>query len=236
MLATEPTLSVTVVMAASIDGKIGPVSRSAMRFGEADLARLERHCAEADVLLMGAGALRAHGTTVRLRTPDLLDSRRQAGLPEQPLTCIVSASGRLDSALPFFTRQAVPRLIATTTAGGEALPTEVRQHAEVWCSPGSGVDFAALRRDLAARGLTRLVLLGGGGLLAAWLTSETIDRLELTVAPLLLGGAAAPTLLDGAGLPRPLDLRLDHVERDADLLFLSYCTVYPAATHPQALP
>ncbi len=232
MLALEHALSVTVVMAASIDGKIGPVNRSVVRFGEADWVRLEQHCAAADALVLGAGALRASGTTVRIRAPHLLAERRQAGRPEQPLTCIVSRSGRLDSSLPFFTRQAVPRLIATTADGANRLSEGIRQHADIWCSPGPEVDFTALRRELATRGLTRLVLLGGGDLLAAWLVHETVDRLEVTVAPLLIGGAAAPTMLDGAGLPQPLELHLERTERVGDLLFLSYATTALPATDP----
>ena len=209
-------------MAASIDGKIGPTDRAWIRFGAADEARLERCCAAADALLMGAGALRATGSTVRVRAPELLAERRAAGRPEQPLSCVVTASGRLDAESRFFTKQAVPRLVATTADGAAALPARVRAQAEVWVSPGDRVDLSALRVELAQRGLVQLVLLGGGELNAAWLAREPVDRIELTVAPLLIGGETAPTVLDGPGLPELQEYRLEHVEASGELVFLTY--------------
>ncbi len=220
-LSGDGGLHVTLVAAMTADGKIGPVDRRPLRFGEPDLRRLEAHCAAADALILGAGALRAHGTTVRVREPALLDDRRRRGLLLQPLTCVVTATGQLDRGVPFFARQPVPRAIATTTAGA-ARCAALADLAEIWeCGPAQ-VDFAILLQRLAASGYQRLVLLGGGRLNASWLAAAPVHRLELTVAPLLLGGEGAPTLVDGSPLQPERQLGLRHVEEEAGLLFLSY--------------
>ncbi|NUQ01906.1 MAG: riboflavin deaminase, partial [Armatimonadetes bacterium] len=65
-------MPVTMVMGMTADGKIGRVSREAINLGPADRRRLEAHCAAADVVIMGAGALRSYGTTPSIRQPELL--------------------------------------------------------------------------------------------------------------------------------------------------------------------
>ena len=52
------------------------------------------------------------------------------------------------------------------------------------------VPFAALVRLLGARGLTSLLVEGGGTVAAEALRARVVDRLVLFVAPALLGGDA----------------------------------------------
>ncbi|MCC7492233.1 MAG: dihydrofolate reductase family protein [Fimbriimonadaceae bacterium] len=212
-------MRVTMLAAVSVDGKIGPPDRTAVHFGAADRRRLEQHCAAAEVLVMGAGALRAHRTTVPLRDPALLAARAAAGQPPQPLTVIVSRRGTFDPDLPFFTRQGVPRRLATTQAA--AVAAELWDEG-VWRCGEQAVDCAELARRLAAAGVRRVALLGGGELNAAWLQTAPLHRLELTIAPRLCGGATAPTLVDGGGLPVPRELRLLTCEAEEGQLFTSW--------------
>jgi len=55
----------------------------------------------------------------------------------------------------------------------------------------------AVIEALEARGLRRVLVEGGGTLLAAFLDAGCIDELRLTICPTLLGGAAAPSLYPG---------------------------------------
>ncbi|MGA8461016.1 MAG: dihydrofolate reductase family protein, partial [Streptosporangiaceae bacterium] len=56
----------------------------------------------------------------------------------------------------------------------------------------------AVLADLAARGVRRLMVEGGGGVLAQFLAEGLADELDLVVAPLFVGDPAAPRI---AGLP-----------------------------------
>lgn len=210
-------------MALSADGKIAPVERTAPHFGEADARRFEQLCAAADALVLGAGTLRAQGATRSIVRPELLAQRRAAGLPDQPLTVVVSASGELDLDLPFFTRQRVPRAVATLDGQVRAAVDRYGSLAEVWgCGP-ERVTVAAVLARLAARGCERLALLGGGALNADWFAAGAVDVLELTLAPVLFGGAAAPTPCDGAGLAVPAGLVLTRCEvAPGGVVFLTY--------------
>lgn len=215
-------MRVTLVAAMSADGKIAPVARTAHRFGATDFARLERCCAAADALILGGGTLRAHGTTVSIRDQRLLAERAERGQPPQPTTCLVTAGGELSPDLPFFARQAVPRVVATTDGSAPRLTEQFGNLAEIWPCGAEQVSVDRLLDRFAAAGCREVALLGGGRLNAAFAAARRINRLELTIAPVLFGGAAAPTWLDGDGLPAPAELLLTAWSAVDGCLFASY--------------
>jgi len=213
---------VTLILAMTADGKIGNVARTSPHFGAADRARLHRLCAAADVLVMGAGALRAEGLTVGLKD-HLAAERIAAGRPPQPVTCVVSRRGDLDVDLPFFTRQDVPRVVAVADEHADEAQDRLGDLADVWACGPDRVDLSRLTEQFTAHGLNKVALLGGGAFNAEWLSKLPIHRLELTLAPWFFGGSKAPTPLDGEGLPEPRRLELVGSETVEDgLLFLSY--------------
>ena len=60
--------------------------------------------------------------------------------------------------------------------------------------PAGHLDLAAALRRLGERGLTRLLVEGGGQLAAALLRAGLVDRLVWLHAPLLLGGDGVPAV------------------------------------------
>jgi 5-amino-6-(5-phosphoribosylamino)uracil reductase len=214
-----------VILAMSADGKIADVSRAAARFGSAqDKAHLEQQVALVDGVLLGAGTLRAYGTTLRVVQPDLLAQRQQHGKPPQPVQIVCSRSAIIKPELPFF-RQPVPRWLLTTAAG--ARRWQDRDEFErilVVETVTEDIDWQAACRQLWALGLHHLAVLGGGTLVASLLEANLLDEFWLTVCPLLLGGASAPTPIDGSGLMASLAPRLEllDVRSIGDEVFLHY--------------
>lgn len=207
----------TVILAMSADGKIADKSRAAARFGSAnDKAHLERHVAQVDGVLLGAGTLRAYGTTLRVRQPELLEQRQQQEKPQQPVQVVCSRTALLDPKLPFF-RQPVPRWLLTTTAG--ALRWREGEHFErilaVEAATGD-IAWQKALQQLWSLGVRTLAVLGGGTVVAALLEANLLDELWLTVCPLLLGGAHAPTPIDGTGLAASLAPRLQLLDVSTD--------------------
>jgi riboflavin biosynthesis pyrimidine reductase len=85
---------------------------------------------------------------------------------------------------------------------------------------GGGLSVPAVVAALASRGLKRIFVEGGGITVSRFLAAGALDRLHVTVAPLLLGSGIPSFTL--AGVPKPEDgLRLTwEVHRlGADLLF-----------------
>ncbi|MEH1819387.1 MAG: RibD family protein [Nostoc sp.] len=237
----------TVVLAMSVDGKIADFKRSPARFGSrVDKAHLEKQIAASDAVLFGAGTLGAYGTTLTVSDPTLVQLRAQAEKPPQPVHIVTTHSANLNPEIHFF-QQPVRRWLLTTTAGVvswkgrlqtlsstlgnevEECPSEFEQIL-VFETPTREIDIAAALKHLATLHITRLVVLGGGKLVASLLELDLIDELWLTVCPLILGGNTAPTPVDGKGFlpnlaPKLQLLEVNTVEQE---VFLHYRLQRPA--------
>lgn len=205
-----PIPHVALVLAMSLDGKIADAQRGAARFSSAaDLAHLEEKVAAADGVLFGGGTLRAYGTTLSVRNPDLLAQRRQRQQTDQPVQIVWSPSANLDPRFRYF-QQPVPRGLVTTAAGAHRWrATGLFEH--IWTVPEAKTqpwDWPWILAQLKAVGIHHLALLGGGRLTAELLSHHCVDEIFITVCPLILGGATAPTPVDGAGFLVELAPRL----------------------------
>ncbi|MEH2137529.1 RibD family protein [Nostoc sp.] len=237
----------TVVLAMSADGKIADFRRSPARFGSrADKAHLEKQIATSDAVLFGAGTLRAYGTTFTVSDPTLVQLRAQEGKPPQPVHIVTTHSGNLNPEINFF-KQPVRRWLLTTTLGTlswkgrlQTLPATLGTEAQerdpefeqilVFETPRREIDILAALKHLANIDIARLVVLGGGELVASLLGLDLIDELWLTVCPLILGGSTAPTPVEGKGFLPDLapKLQLLEVHTVEQEVFLHYRLQRPA--------
>jgi 5-amino-6-(5-phosphoribosylamino)uracil reductase len=214
-----------VVLAMSADGKISDFRREPARFGSrADKAHLEKQIAASDAVLFGAGTLRAYGTTLTVSHSTLLQYQTKGGQPLQPVHIVITDSAKLNPEIKFF-QQPVKRWLLTTTAG--AVPWQEGSEFEqilVFETPTGKIDVLAALQHLATLHITRLVVLGGGELVASLLELDLIDEFWLTVCPLILGGTTAPTPVDGGGFLSHLapQLQLLEVHTVEQEVFLHY--------------
>jgi len=174
-----PAPELRLVLAVSLDGRLAPPSGGAAQIGgRGDRRVLEEALAWADAALVGANTLRLHGTTCLIREPDLLEQRRSQGRPAQPTAVVVSHTGRFDSQLRFFSQPLTRWLLGPSLSEApEGFEAVVPLHS--WAEAISA---------LGARGLQRLVLLGGAELAGDLLQEQCVDELQLTLCPQLLGG------------------------------------------------
>jgi len=177
-------------LAQSLDGRIA--TRSGASFwisGPGDLLHTHRLRALFDAIVVGAA-------TVRNDDP-LLTTRLCAG--PSPVRVVLDTDRRLGPTHRVFSGDGPPTLLlcAIDTGGPDRLGT-----AEVIKLPraanGEGLATGALLATLAARGLLRVFVEGGGVTVSRFLAAGALDRLHVTVAPLLLG-AGVP----GFSLPCP---------------------------------
>lgn len=162
-------------LAQTLDGRIATrTGHSRWIGGAADLAHTHRLRALCHAVVVGAG-------TVREDDPRLT-TRLVPG--PSPVRVVLDPARRLPATLSVF-REGPPTLLATAEAG----PAR-HGAAEVLRLPrdaAGGLDLAALLCALAARGLTRIFVEGGGQTVSRFLAAGLIDRLHVTVAPIILG-------------------------------------------------
>jgi 5-amino-6-(5-phosphoribosylamino)uracil reductase len=199
-----PRPYVTLVLAASADGKIAPASRGAAHFSSSqDKAHLEEQVALADAVLMGASTVRDYSTAFLVKEKTLLQDRKERNQSAQPLTIVCSRSLDLDPKLPFF-QQPLSRILLTGNSNSAA-EKKFTGLAEIWSYSTNHslalpeVDFRQALTRLFDRGVRRLAALGGGEVAAQLFALGLIDEWWLTLCPLVLGGTTAPSPVEGMG-------------------------------------
>ncbi|WP_431890455.1 RibD family protein [Nocardiopsis alba] len=184
--------------AMSVDGRIDDTGPERLRLSNpADFAEIDELRAGCDAILVGAGTLRADDPRLLVRSPVLRERRREQGRTEHLLKAVITRSGRIDpNARLFSTGDAG----AVVYSGGEGAETAARLLADLPDThpPAEVVDAGdpptaeAVLADLAGRGVSRLLVEGGGHVHTLFLTSGLVDELRLAVAPFFVGEEDAP--------------------------------------------
>lgn len=177
----------------------------------------------ADVVIAGAETVRLEGYRPA-RARDAFAARRAAaGQGPAPAIAVVSGSMDLDFSLPLFTEPLVPTLVLT---GAGAPPARIdaarKAGAEVVIAgEGARVDPARAVRELADRGLTRLLTEGGPRLLGQFVAAGVLDEMCLTLSPMLTAGDAQ-RIAGGPSVAVPERFALASLLEEAGFLFTRY--------------
>lgn len=208
---------ITLKAAMSLDGKI------ATRIGDSKWITGERARRYAHRLRAAHAAVLVGVETVLKDRPQL--TARLRGVRNQPLRVILDTHLRLHSAM----KQRPPVLnteLAETLVYHLKLPeenTEQRTHQlrEIGVQTHAlspeldqpmRVPVAQVVQDLAARGVSSILVEGGGQVAASFLEARLANRIAYFYAPTLIGGADARTALEGLGVANVADApRVRHV-------------------------
>lgn len=174
----------------SADGAVTLGGRSGALGGETDRAVMQVLRTMADVLMIGAGTVRAEGYGgVRLDEPDAA-WRRERGLSEHPPLAVVSHRLDIEPGHPFFAEALVRPFVVTHDAAPAGRRRALEDVAEVLVCGADGVDLALALDALAERGMTQVLCEGGPRLFGSLLEAGLVDELCVTIAPRIVGGDA----------------------------------------------
>ena len=185
---------VTLKLASSLDGRIATASGES-RWITGSAARERTHLLRAthDAIFVGTGTVLADDPQLTCRLPGLAKrSPVRVALDRNlriPLGARLVAEARQQPTWVITLPDAdAARQQAFREAGVEIIPVEP--------AADGRIGLAAALAALGQRGLTRLLVEGGGRLAAALLRAGLVDRIVWLHAPLLLGGDGLPAISD----------------------------------------
>lgn len=179
----------------SLDGKI------ATRTGDSKWVTSETSRRAVHELRNEVDAILVGSRTVMLDDPSLT-TRLESGKIKDPIRIICDADNYLDpSAHVFHSESHAPTWVAVpddrTFEGAD----------EVLRIPSGsiGLDMRLLMHELGTRGVTSVLIEGGGTTLASAFAAGIVDKLLFFIAPKIVGGRDAITAVEGDGIARMAD-------------------------------
>jgi riboflavin biosynthesis pyrimidine reductase len=220
-MAGEERPYTVVNFVASADGRATFKGRSSQLGDDAgDRAVFHGLREIADAVLVGTGTLRAERYGRLARDPERRARRLEAGLPAEPLCCIVTRSGEVPIGIPLFQEPEARVVVFSPTdfdTGRCAADVQA-----VRLDPGELTLTTALRRLRSEHGIRVLLCEGGPTVFGALLQEDLVDELFLTLAPKLTGGGVGPAITNGPELAEPATLAVQWLLEHNGSLFLRY--------------
>jgi riboflavin biosynthesis pyrimidine reductase len=203
----------------SLDGAVELQGRSGPLGGGPDRAAFSAMRAVADVVLVGAGTVRAEAYGPVRLDEDARRRRLRRGQAELPELAVVSARGALDPHARIFGGER--RVLVLTSAVAAGAHPELGRVADVVVCGDDRVDLPSALSALAGRGLTRVLCEGGPELTRSLLIAGLVDELCLTFSPVVAG--AGHRVLGGDGpLPLPARFSLEGLLHGGGMLLARY--------------
>ena len=213
--------------AAAVDGRVGTLSGAADRLLLHELRWL------CDVLLVGAGTIRAEGYAPMRLPEEQQERRRAAGQADVPRLAVLTRKLDLDLAASVFTKATSRPLLITTAQAPAARVERASSVADLVVAGDRDVDLGVALAELSQRGLPRVLSEGGPHVLASMYAGDLVDELCLAVAPLVTAGAEL-RITAGPALAPPRPMRLAHVLESDNFLFLRYTRQEQVTEHADA--
>lgn len=203
----------------SLDGFIATsTGDSCWVTGPENILHMHRLRALCDAVIVGAGTVKADNPRLTTRLVD----------GTNPLRVIIDPACRLPAAHAVFCDREAPTVRATVAGSAAAAAARARGEDVLELRAlGETLDLADLVDQLRARGHCRIFVEGGGVTVSSFLEAGLLDRLHITVAPLLIG-EGRPALRISPRMQLRDCLRLHHRVYRAGLDILFDCDLRAA--------
>lgn len=185
---------VTLKAAMTLDGKIATTQGDSRWItGEASRRVVMRLRQEHDAILVGIG-------TVLADDPQL--TIRRGGTTRCGLRIVLDSKARIPATSRLLTDPfAANTLVVVGERAAKARVDRIRSLAKVWVAPlhEGRISLSALCSELGRRGITSVLVEGGGEVHAGFLRERLAHRIAFFYAPKVVGGREAPRSVGGIG-------------------------------------
>jgi diaminohydroxyphosphoribosylaminopyrimidine deaminase/5-amino-6-(5-phosphoribosylamino)uracil reductase len=204
---------VTAKFAVSLDGKIATKSGDSEWISGSEARKYVHYLRYInDAIMAGANTVIADNPRLTCRC-----AGKGGEVRKQPIRVIVDGKGRTSAVAQVFNEAgqallALDRSIeperkkAFTQAGVELLELPAKQ---------GQVDPEVLMKSLGERGITSILVEGGGILLGSLFDYKLVDKVIAFIAPIIIGGREAKTAVAGKGIERVINaIKLQRVSSE----------------------
>ncbi len=204
---------VFINVAASVDGKISNERRVQLRISsKEDMERVDRLRAESDAIMVGIGTVLADNPRLTVKSEELRKKRILEGKPENPLRVVVDSRARIPEDALILNGEAETLLAVSKKAELDRLK-KLQEKAMIFVSGEDRVDLRELMEFLYHIGVRRLMVEGGGELIASLFREGLVDEIYVYYGNMIIAGKNSPTIADGKSLDEPAELELLEVKK-----------------------
>lgn len=191
---------VVVNVAMSADGKLSTRERRQVKIsGAQDFSRVDRLKAGSDAVMVGIGTVLADDPSLTVKGEECRQRRKDRGEAEHPARIVVDSRARIPLTASVLHKGTGLRIVAVSEKADHRKVTSLKQSATVIVAGKKQVDLTALMDELGTMGIQRVMVEGGGELIAGLIRAGLVDEIYTFIGNLIIGGRDAPTLADGDG-------------------------------------
>jgi 2,5-diamino-6-(ribosylamino)-4(3H)-pyrimidinone 5'-phosphate reductase len=149
--------------------------------------------------MVGIGTVLADDPSLTVKSEECLNYRRKKGWDDHPLRVVVDSSGSTPPNASFLSKGEGKRVVAVS-AGADAKTIDVLgKKATILIAGKDEVDLGILMDELGKMGVCRVMVEGGGTLIAGLMKAGLVNEIFTFIGNMIIGGKDAPTVADGEG-------------------------------------
>ena len=191
---------VVVNVAMSADGKLSTRERRQVKIsGAQDFNRVDRLKASSDAVMVGIGTVLADDPSLTVKGEECRQRRRNRGADEHPARIVVDSRARVPPDASILHKGTGLRIVAVSEMADPENVAALKEYATVIVAGHKEVDLSALMDELGTMGIQRVMVEGGGQLIAGLIRAGLVDEIYTFIGNMIIGGSDAPTLADGKG-------------------------------------
>jgi 2,5-diamino-6-(ribosylamino)-4(3H)-pyrimidinone 5'-phosphate reductase len=191
---------VVVNIAMSADGKISTRERRQVRIsGAQDFTRVDRLKAGCDAVMVGIGTVLADDPSLTVKSEECRKYRRKQGWDDHPVRIVVDSTCRIPPDASILHKGEGKRVVAVSRRADATKISLLEEKATVIIAGEDEVDLCALMNKLGAMGVHRVLVEGGGTLIAGLIEADLVNEIYTFIGNIIIGGKDSPTFTDGEG-------------------------------------